>query len=694
VEKIYLKEVTGLRTIAVLSIFVYHLDNNLLKSGFLGVDVFFVISGFVITNKLYFEFVNKKFNIINFFTGRLTRLYPALIFLNLVLLSYGYFNYYDDDFLSLFKASISSLFYYSNYYFVNNQSYFDINNELQLFLHTWSLSVEEQFYIVFPFIFLFAIKQRKVPKILIVFLSISLLSLISTFLIGIQYFNFKFYAVFFRFWEFLFGSISFFLFMKIKYKNSKFQNIIPILGIIFLILLFFLNPDLENHPGSATISVVFLTCLIILFINKSLFVSKILTSKIFQFFGLTSYSFYLWHDPVIKIIDQYNQDNQFFNTYISYIYKFFITLVISYISYNFIEERIRHTRKIKLFLSSISLILIFFLLTFIFVSKETTLTLEQLDVNEEFIFQEVVTNTTVQKIKGEESNSNNSINKSPQQKMFELYLNNTSLEGIKEIRITPPFSGNKLEGTCFITGFEKLDIDSCTKNIDKRSDNILFVGDSTAHNYFFPFKSVIENINSDQNVYLLSVTGCIPLIDSYSENYDFIGKKDKCEENYKLIKSVIDDNKFEAIFISYRYTYFSEVKQNGFIESSSFFDFIKEVKEIALDNNVILIGQSIEWTEKAANLNRKDLENNSVQLFSKEKLNNQIFKIDEIFKKSIENSNINYFSIIENFCFEEMCPRYIVFGEDLYAVTIDYIHVSSRFGQIISKNFLLNYLES
>ena len=153
-EKIYLKEITGLRTIAVLSIFVYHLDNNLLKSGFLGVDVFFVISGFVITNKLYFEFVNKNFNIINFFTGRLTRLYPALIFLNLVLLPYGYFNYYNDDFLSLFKASISSLFYYSNYYFVNNQSYFDINNELQLFLHTWSLSVEEQFYIAFPFIFL------------------------------------------------------------------------------------------------------------------------------------------------------------------------------------------------------------------------------------------------------------------------------------------------------------------------------------------------------------------------------------------------------------------------------------------------------------------------------------------------------------------------------------------------------------
>ena len=693
-NKIYLKEVTGLRTIAVLSIFVYHLDNNLLKSGFLGVDVFFVISGFVITNKLYFEFVNKNFNIINFFTGRLKRLYPALIFLNFVLLTYGYFNYYDDDFLSLFKASISSLFYYSNYYFVNNQSYFDINNELQLFLHTWSLSVEEQFYIVFPFLFLFAVKLKKIPNMLIFLLSISLLSFIPTFLIGVQYYNFKFYAVFFRFWEFLFGSISFFIFITIRNKNFKFQNITPAIGIVFLVILFFLNPDLENHPGFATISVVFFTSLTLLFINKNFYIRKILTSKFFQFFGLISYSFYLWHDPIIKIIDQYNQSNQFFNLYTSYIFKFLFTLIISYFSYLFIEERFRHTMKIKLFLSSVTLILILFILMFLLVSKTTTLDSVQIMDNEEITFQEIVTNTTIQIRKSGNINFNDTKNKSPQQQMFEFYSNTTNLEGIKEIRITPPFSGNELEGTCFITGFEKIDIDSCTKNIEERSDNILFIGDSTAHNYYFPFKNVIKNLNPDQNVYLLSITGCIPLIDSYSQNYDFIGKEDKCENNYNLVKSVITKNKFDAIFISYRYTYFSEVRQNRFIESSSFYDFIKELEEISLNNKIVLIGQSIEWEEKAADLNRKDLENNNVKIFTQEKLNKDIFKIDSILIKTLEDSKINYFSIIENYCFEGMCPRYIAFGEDLYAVTLDYIHVSSRFGQIVSKNFLLNYLEN
>ena len=692
-EKLFIKEITGLRTIAVLSIFIYHLDNNLLKSGFLGVDVFFVISGFVITNKIYFEFVNKKFKISKFFAGRLTRLYPALIFLNLVLLVYAYLTYYSDDFFSLFRASISSLFYYSNYYFVNNQSYFDTNSELQLFLHTWSLSVEEQFYLVFPFIFLAAVRLIKIRKILIFLLFISLLSFLSTFMIGIQYYNFKFYAVFFRFWEFLSGSISYFLFISIKNKKFKFQNIISALGIVCLISLFFLNLDLENHPGTATLSVVFLTSITILFINRNILVSKILNTKIFQFLGLISYSFYLWHDPVIKIFDRYNQNNHFFETHTGYIYKFLVTLLVSHFSYHYIEEQLRHTHNIKLFYISITSILILFLATFFLLSNQKSLETESVNYDEDLISKEIVTNTTVQKYDDKNLIFNTS-KKSPQEEMFDMYSNKLFLEGIKEIRVTPPFSGNKLEGTCFITGFNILDIDSCTEKIDERGDNILFLGDSTAHNYFFSFKNVLNNIKPDQNVYLLSVTGCIPLIDSYSKFYDFVGKEHKCEDNYRLIKSVIRENKFEAIYVSYRYTYFSEVSQNDFIESSSLYDFFKELNELAIDNNVIVIGQSIEWTEKAANLNREDIKNKNVQVFTDNKIKKEIFKIDNILKKNLENSKISYFSLIESYCFEEMCPRYIAFGEDLYAVTLDYIHVSSRFGQIVSKNFLLNYLEN
>lgn len=512
-------------------------------------------------------------------------------------------------------------------------------------------------------------------------------------MIGIQYFNFKFYAVFFRFWEFLSGSISYFLFISIKNKKFKFQKIISALGIVCLISLFFLNLDLENHPGTSTLSTVFLTSLTILFINRNIIVSKILNSKIFQFLGLISYSFYLWHDPVIKILDRYNQNNQLFEIYTGYIYKFLVTLIISHFSYYYIEEQLRRTRNIKLFYLLITSILILLLSTFFLLSNEKSLEAESVNYDEDLISKEVVTNTTVLNYDDKNLIFDTS-NKSPQQEMFDLNSNKLFLEGIKKIRVTPAFSGNKLEGTCFITGFNKLDVNSCTEKIDERSDNILFLGDSTAHNYFFPFKKVLNNIKPDQNVYLLSVTGCIPLIDSYSKLYDFVGKDVKCEDNYRLIKSVIRENRFEAIYVSYRYTYFSEISQNDFIESSSFYDFLKELNELAIDNNVIVIGQSIEWTEKAANLNREDIKNKSVQVFSDKKLYKKIFKIDNILKKNLENSKIKYFSLIENYCFDDMCQRYIMFGEDLYAVTIDYIHVSSRFGQIVTKNFLLNYLEN
>ena len=188
----YRKEITSLRAFAIIPVVFYHLDSNIFKSGYLGVDVFFVISGYLISHKIIYEIRSGTFNFLNFYNKRIRRLFPALVFLILIINFLSSSIYLRSDVETIFDSSIFSLFYLSNFYFLNNTNYFDAELDTQLFLHTWSLSIEEQFYLFMPLFLYFLLRKGiKLHKNYISIL-ISLSFLISVFL-PIQYFNLKFY---------------------------------------------------------------------------------------------------------------------------------------------------------------------------------------------------------------------------------------------------------------------------------------------------------------------------------------------------------------------------------------------------------------------------------------------------------------------------------------------------------------------
>jgi len=165
VKKDYRPDIDGLRALAVISVILFHMDNSFLPGGFIGVDIFFVISGYLITKHLVENKINNNHSLRIFYFKRIKRILPALFFMIFVTLIFSYFTfspYYLDD---TAKQSFSALLSFSNIYFYFNSDYFDISSTFRPLLHTWSLGVEEQFYLFWPIFIIVLLNINKFNKI-------------------------------------------------------------------------------------------------------------------------------------------------------------------------------------------------------------------------------------------------------------------------------------------------------------------------------------------------------------------------------------------------------------------------------------------------------------------------------------------------------------------------------------------------
>ena len=146
----YKPQIDGLRAFAVLPVIFFHADFNYFEGGFVGVDIFFVISGYLITNIIIKDLSEKKFNLKNFYLRRARRILPILLFITIISLFASLILMTDEQLKFFSKQVFSVVLFFSNFFFWKNSNYFDPNSEIQPLLHTWSLGVEEQFYILFP----------------------------------------------------------------------------------------------------------------------------------------------------------------------------------------------------------------------------------------------------------------------------------------------------------------------------------------------------------------------------------------------------------------------------------------------------------------------------------------------------------------------------------------------------------------
>ncbi len=319
--KDYKPHIDGFRALAVLPVIFFHAGFDYFKGGFIGVDIFFVISGYLITNIIIKDLSKKKFSLQNFYLRRARRILPALLFITLISIFFAIILLPDKELKFFSKQALSVALFVSNFFFWRNTGYFDPNSELQPLLHTWSLGVEEQFYILFP-IFLILVwnffRKKLTLLLLIVIISSLFLSqaggnfklqnisnqypfLILPFEFFWQAGSANFYLPFGRAWELLAGSLLSIYLSKNKIDNKKINNIFSLIGVSLIVISIITFSENLQYPSIFTILPVLGTILLITFSTKSTFTYKIFSYKPLVFFGLISFSLYLWHQPLICV---------------------------------------------------------------------------------------------------------------------------------------------------------------------------------------------------------------------------------------------------------------------------------------------------------------------------------------------------------------------------------------------------------
>jgi len=376
--KKYRKEIDGLRGIAVIAIIFYHAQitiqgYQLFRGGFIGVDIFFVISGYLITSIIFKNLVVGTFSFKRFCEKRIRRILPLLIFVVLITFPFAWLYLYPGDFISYSKSSITSLSFSSNLFYHYSENVFgSIESLYKPLFHTWSLSILVQFYILFTIIFFLIFRFFK--KFVIFFLILGfIISLGLAHLLSSYAPNFNFFSLPTRVWELLAGSII--AYFEIKYGRSKQKNlnlILPGVG-LFLIAysIFFFNDKLNVnifHPSFKTLLPIIGVCLIIWFSSKNDLITKTLSSKLLVNIGLISYSLYLWHYPIFAFnkISNFTTDNIFKGLLLG-----IVLVIVSIISYYLIERPFKSKKiEFKKFFVLISFfILTIFILNQLVISK-------------------------------------------------------------------------------------------------------------------------------------------------------------------------------------------------------------------------------------------------------------------------------------------------------------------------------------
>ena len=352
----YRAEIDGLRAIAVLPVIFYHAGFESFSGGFVGVDVFFVISGYLITSIILNDLNEGKFSLVYFYERRIRRILPALFFVMLVSFPFAWFLLGPQEMKDFAQSIGSAAIFCSNFLFWDEDGYFDTVAELKPLLHTWSLAIEEQFYIVFPLLLIALAKLFKMsirPRV-------AILTILFFFSLGIAHYgsvkwpSATFYLLPARGWELLLGTFIaiYSQHFSLDQIPVKFRNFASMVGFALVSYSIYAFDKQTPFPSLYTLVPTLGTALIIICATDGTIVNQILRTRTLVVMGLISYSAYLWHHPILVFAR----------------YKFVVelhdlvllglcaaTFPLAYLSWKFIETPFRNREIINrkfLFLST------------------------------------------------------------------------------------------------------------------------------------------------------------------------------------------------------------------------------------------------------------------------------------------------------------------------------------------------------
>ncbi|MFZ4632489.1 MAG: acyltransferase family protein [Patescibacteria group bacterium] len=349
----YRPDIDGLRALAVLLVVAFHASPSFFKSGFIGVDIFFVISGFLISGIILKMLKNNEFSYLEFYKRRIKRLFPALLAVLLSCLIVGWFFLFSQEYRYLGRQVFSGAGFVSNIILFLETGYFDISASMKPLIHLWSLGVEEQFYIFWPILLVFLYKRTKRLPLIIGILF--LLSFALNIFLGLKDPNLSFYLPITRFWEFLSGAIiaylnfhndNFFsnLIERLNiFKKKKFftPSLISWIGLILIFIsLYIVNS--ENFYKGYVIILILGVSLLILSGKESFINRKIFSNKVLVYIGLISYPLYLWHWPLFSFARIFEGKEV---PILVRLLLILLSFFLAWATYAFIEKPLRYSKN-------------------------------------------------------------------------------------------------------------------------------------------------------------------------------------------------------------------------------------------------------------------------------------------------------------------------------------------------------------
>ncbi len=290
----YRKEIDGLRAVAVVPVVLFHAGWNVFSGGYVGVDIFFVISGYLITSIILEERTEGKFSIIRFYERRVRRIFPALFFVFTITLPFAWVFMLPLPFQDFMRSLAAASLFISNVHFWETTGYFSEAAELRPLLHTWSLAVEEQYYLIFP-ILTMALGAVTFRKYITCFVVIAILSILLSEWGWRNHPDANFFFTFSRFWELFIGSICAVVAFKRKINGNQWLSMIGLAMILGSIFCFDMTIP---SPSVYMLVPVVGAALVILYAREGTLVARTLSLRCLVGLGLISYSTYLWHQPV------------------------------------------------------------------------------------------------------------------------------------------------------------------------------------------------------------------------------------------------------------------------------------------------------------------------------------------------------------------------------------------------------------
>ena len=369
----YRPDIDGIRAIAVLAVVAFHAFPSWVNGGFIGVDVFFVISGYLISTIIFENLDRGTFSASEFYARRIKRIFPALILVLVACLIFGWFALLADEVQQLGKHIAAGAGFISNIVFWNEAGYFDNAADTKPLLHLWSLGIEEQFYIVWPFLLWISWKRK------FNLLTITILVTVISFFLNIKGIRQDAVATFYspqtRFWELLSGSLLAWLtlykkneFVIIKNKIEGFlasiacrekqsadgkilSNALSFVGLSLLVYGFWRISKESSFPGKWALVPVLGTLLLLMGGSKAWINRTILSNKIAVWFGLISFPLYLWHWPLLSFVRIVESEVPSLNIRIVAVV---LSILLAWLTYKLIERPIRFGKHGSLTVATLS----------------------------------------------------------------------------------------------------------------------------------------------------------------------------------------------------------------------------------------------------------------------------------------------------------------------------------------------------